>query len=311
MVIIFGAGGFVGYHLLCRLLQERRGDVLAVDRRAPEDAHRQLIAISSGTIEWAVSDELSSLQKEIDKAEALVCLAGATSVDAALAAPIESTKENLDIAISIGNVLLNCRKKLRAIYMSSDEVLGASNIPLAADAQLLPTQPYAASKAAAEIILHNWRDVYNLHLLTLRSCNLVGSHQRKPKLIPTATCSLARDEPVPVHGSGEQRREWLGVEDLCEAIMCLLLGDCPAGVYQAASGHHLSVNEVVRMVAEEMGLELSVKFVADRQVQDENYCMNADTLIKVGWRPKLNVDDDIRRAIRWYARVASGKNDGK
>lgn len=180
--------------------------------------------------------------------------------------------------------------------MSSDEVLGDSSVPLSEDAPLNPTQPYAASKAAAEIVLHNYRDVYKLNIVTIRSCNLVGAFQKKPKLIPTAVEALLENCPVPIQGDGKQFREWMAVEDLCRAIILLLQNEVTSQVYQATSGVRISVNDVVRIVAEKLRIDLETKQVPDRLVQDRSYAMKSARLNSLGWYPVSAPQGAIERA---------------
>jgi dTDP-glucose 4,6-dehydratase len=187
------------------------------------------------------------------------------------------------------------------VYVSSDEVLGEAFVALPESAPLRPTQPYAASKAAAEIILHCHRDVYGLSLVTLRSCNLVGPGQREPKLIPVAVRALLEGNPVPIHGSGEQLREWLAVEDFSTAILMLMDPSVPAGVYQASSGVHLSVFQVVECVARELKTPPSAVHVTDRMVQDGCYAMSAARLHGLGWRPQHDPIKAIGAAARALA----------
>jgi dTDP-glucose 4,6-dehydratase len=186
--------------------------------------------------------------------------------------------------------------------MSSDEVLGESFEPLSENMPLNPTQPYAVSKASAEMILHNYRDIYNLNIVTLRSCNLVGPGQKKPKLIPSTVHSLLENQPVNIHGDGTQLREWMDVEDLCHAIMLLLQNDVPPRTYQATSGVKISVNEVVGIVADRLGTSLRIKHIADRLVQDRSYAMQPNQLNSMGWHISSDPRDAIKRAASSIAK---------
>jgi dTDP-glucose 4,6-dehydratase len=221
----------------------------------------------------------------LPEVETAVVLAGQTDVDEALDHPVRAFEPNVQIAIDAGE-WLRTNRQVRLIYLSSDEVLGEASVPLSERAPHRPTQPYAASKAAAETVLHCFRDTFALDVVTLRACNLVGGNQRARKLIPTAVWHLAQDREVPVHGSGACVREWLAVEDLCDAIALVVQHKLPTGIYHCSSGVRLTVLEVIELVARALGTKARWRHVADRMVNDRTYAMDASRLRSYGWAPR-------------------------
>src|SRR3982751_2655637 len=197
--LITGASGFVSQTLLPMLLECGVDEFFLVDRRAiPQFLTSSLR--KDAVVHEFVSDRIPDTTA-VAAVELAICLAGTTSVDAALNEPAPAMKGNTELAIDLAEWSWRTNRDRRVVYMSSDEVLGPSSKPLAEDAPMKPSQPYAASKAAAEFILHNYRDVYGINLVTLRSCNLVGAGQREPKLLPVCVRSILSKEPVPIHGS--------------------------------------------------------------------------------------------------------------
>ncbi|HEX6452227.1 MAG TPA: NAD-dependent epimerase/dehydratase family protein [Trebonia sp.] len=174
--------------------------------------------------------------------------------------------------------------------------MGASNIRLGEGAPLAPTQPYAASKAAAEMALRCYGQSYGLELVVIRSCNLVGGRQRARKLIPTAVQNLAAGLPVPIFGDGFHRREYLAVEDLCEVLCQALTLNLPAGVYNCTSGIALQTTEVVDLIAKALGVKSVSARVRDRLVHDRYYAMDASKLNAHGWKPTVSPADAIAGA---------------
>jgi dTDP-glucose 4,6-dehydratase len=291
-LVIYGAAGFVGSILL-------RGAKL------PADA---LTLVDQAPVRPAVLDRLSQAGIPIDvfrspsltriaadNADVLLVLAGQTNVDEALTNPALAFEANMKIAIEAAEWWRK-RAGLRLVYLSSDEVLGPSEVPLDEEAPLRPTQPYAASKAAAEIALRCFSESYDLELVIVRSCNLVGGEQRARKLIPTAVENLASGLPVPIFGDGLHRREYLAVEDLCEVISTAVAGGLPAGVYNCSSGTSLQTIEVVNIVAKSLGIEPTIAYVKDRLVHDRCYSMDASKLKQYGWKPKTSATDAIAAA---------------
>jgi dTDP-glucose 4,6-dehydratase len=291
-LVIYGAAGFVASALL-------RGPRLPADTLTLVDQEAIRPAVLDGLSHVAVSVHVvrsSSLTGiAADDADVLLVLAGQTDVDQALADPALAFEANMGIATEAAEWWRR-HAGLRLVYLSSDEVLGPSEIPLDEEAPLRPTQPYAASKAAAEIALRCFSESYGLELVIVRSCNLVGGRQRARKLIPTAVENLASGLPVPIFGDGLHRREYLAVEDLCEVISQAVAGSLPAGVYNCTSATSLQTIEVVNIVAESLGVEPALAHVQDRLVHDRCYSMDASKLNEHGWKPKAPPADAIAAA---------------
>ncbi|HEX2079334.1 MAG TPA: NAD-dependent epimerase/dehydratase family protein [Longimicrobium sp.] len=301
-VLVQGSAGFVASYLIPQLARNEVEHVTCVDPKPPR----------FGKADWPRQCEFIPVDRLRDVPGEdfglVISLAGVTDVDYALQRPASAFNGNLGIAIDLAEWLRTTAPTARCIYVSTDEVLGVTETPLTEDAFTKPTQPYAASKAAAEMILHNYRDVYDLDIVTLRSCNLIGGRQRAVKLIPVAVQHLALSLPVPIYGTGLQRREWMSVEDLCSAILLLCDRGAKKGIYHAATGVHLSVVEVVQHVADAVGVPLKMCGVADRLVHDACYAMSSDRLRALGWEPRVDPRDAIAAAAReMYAEAKEGR----
>ncbi|HEX6746950.1 MAG TPA: NAD-dependent epimerase/dehydratase family protein [Longimicrobium sp.] len=305
-VMVHGASGFVAASLLPLLARRSVATISLVDRKPPSPRVIARLREAGSRPHVIVAGSLRNLRVPAAP-DVVISLAGITDVDQALDRPAEALAGNVGIAIDLAEWVRRTVPAARLIYMSSDEVLGESTEPLPPDAPLRPTQPYAVSKAAAELVLHNYRDVYGLDVVTLRSCNLVGGRQRARKLIPVAVYNLVHRLPVPVYGDGAQLREWMAVGDVCDAIWALVGRDAPAGVYQASTGVRLSVTDVVTHVASAIGLPLVTRPVADRRVHDRSYSMCSARLREHGWHPRRDPVEAIRKAARDLVPVARAR----
>jgi dTDP-glucose 4,6-dehydratase len=306
-MLFYGAAGFVGTALAGRIGQQCEREVVLVDQRSvPAGLLTQLASDGVRTVVHRATS--LRMLPVLDDVRLAVVLAGQTDVDEALAHPVRAFERNIQIAIDVGE-WLRTNPFVKLVYLSSDEVLGPSFMPLGEAAPPRPTQPYAASKAAAEVVLHNYRDTYGLNVVTVRSCNLIGGHQRARKLIPTAVTYLTRGKPVPVFGSGAHVREWLDVEDLCDAIALILRRPDAAGIYHCSSGVRLTVLEVIRLVAGALGVEPRWQHVSDRLVHDSSYAMDCSRVRKLGWSPRCDVAESIKRAaVAIAGAIAAGDN---
>ena len=298
-LVVYGAGGFVGSTFLSGHALPRCPLTL-VD--AEDVGQSVLNTLSRAGLPVRVFRSPSLTDVPGDDARVLLVLAGQTDVDQALADPALAFGANMAIAMEAAEWWRR-HPWVRLVYLSSDEVLGVSSVPLAEDAPLRPTQPYAASKAAAEMALRCYSESYGLGLVVIRSCNLVGHRQRARKLIPVAVRHLAAVLPVPVFGDGAHRREYLAVEDLCEVIAQAVTGALPPGIYHATSGVALRTLEVVEIVAEALGVEPASAQAHDRLVHDRSYAMDASKLAAHGWKPQIPPADAIVAAAAGMKRA--------
>ncbi len=172
-MLIYGAAGFVGTALGSQLTRYQADRVILVDQRPVPDPVCRRLEENGISVIVRHASALRDLDLPRDINEVVV-LAGQTDVDEALADPYRAFEQNIQIAVEVGEWLRNWPQS-KLFYLSSDEVLGESSVPLAENAMYRPTQPYAASKAAAEMVLHCYRDTYSLNVVTIRACNLLVS----------------------------------------------------------------------------------------------------------------------------------------
>lgn len=290
---ILGASGFVGSTLLTTS-HAPVPHLTLIDPVQPDPAVLLEIRRRHGCVDVRRGQTLRA-DADPGNVDILLVLAGKTDVDEALADPAAAFTANAAIAVEVGEWWRR-HPATQVIYLSSDEVLGASNRPLNENNPYRPTQPYAASKAAAEMTLRCYSDTYGLDLVVIRSCNLVGGRQRARKLIPIAVLSLSAGQPVPIFGTGLQVREYLAVEDLCNVLWMAIDGGLPSGIYNCTSAINFTVIQVVDVIAAALGVHPSRVHVADRLVQDQAYAMDSSLLRSFGWKPKIPPTQAMTRA---------------
>jgi dTDP-glucose 4,6-dehydratase len=297
-MLIHGAGGFVGGAFIDSLSKADADELILTDIRP--------VAHWVKRNAWPMEVKITAVQTgrlcgtDLPGVDVVVALAGQTNVDEGLRDPHKSFTTNVDIAADVAWWSFQ-HPGTRLIYLSSDETLGASFVALSEQARLAPTQPYAASKSAAETIIKCYRDTYGVDFIIVRSCNLVGMQLGVHKLIPTAVECLRSGRPVPVHGDGNYIREWLAVEDLCAALRLIALPGLDRAVYHCSSGIHLTVTEIIKLVAEGLGVPPKWRHVTDRLVNDRCYSMDSSRLRAQGWSPKYDVREAIRAAAKRLA----------
>lgn len=197
-----------------------------------------------------------------------------------------------------------CRKRgvMKFVQVSSDEVYGTLNEGTAAETYpLCPRNPYSASKAGGDLMALAYFHTHNLPIVITRGCNTYGPYQYPEKFIPLLITNAIDDLPLPIYGDGLQVRDWLFVEDHCEAIEIVIERGVPGEVYNIAANQEMRNIEVARFILRLLGKpEGLIKYVADRPGHDRRYAMDATKLRSLGWMPKHGFDEGLKITVDWY-----------
>jgi dTDP-glucose 4,6-dehydratase len=193
----------------------------------------------------------------------------------------------------------------RFLQVSTDEVYGS--VPAGRSAESAPVQPsspYAASKAAADAFVQAYATTYGVPVTITRCCNNYGPYQFPEKLIPLFVTNAIDDRALPLYGDGLQVRDWIHVEDHCDALWHLLGHEEARGAVYNVSAHEERTNrEVTDVILRALARPASlVRSVRDRPGHDRRYALDASRLLDTGWRPRWRFEDGIRATIDWYRR---------
>ncbi|OCK75062.1 dTDP-D-glucose 4,6-dehydratase [Lepidopterella palustris CBS 459.81] len=201
----------------------------------------------------------------------------------------------------------------RFIHISTDEVYG--DVPMDADdlsetSLLAPTNPYSASKAAAEMMVNAYRKSFKLPVITVRSNNVYGPHQFPEKIIPKFILLLQRRSKLVVHGDGTPTRRYLYAGDIVDALDTIFHKGVIGQIYNIASKDEISNIDLCHQLLEIFGLphstpeELSlwVRHTEDRPFNDHRYATDGTKLAALGWYPKTTFEDGLRVTVEWYRR---------
>lgn len=199
-----------------------------------------------------------------------------------------------------------CRKAgvKRFVHVSTDEVYGSLG-PEGAFSEtspLQPTSPYAASKAASDVLVLSAVKTHRFPAIVTRCTNNYGPYQFPEKFIPLMISQALCGEPLPVYGDGKNVRDWIHVEDHCRALDLILRRGVEGEVYNVGGGSELENIVVARKILHLLGRpESSLKFVADRPAHDRRYALDCTKLKNsLGWEPSWKFEDGLTDTIRWY-----------
>ncbi len=198
-------------------------------------------------------------------------------------------------------------KVRRFIQISTDEVYGSLATGAADEnANLLPNSPYSASKAAADLLVRAWRETYHYPAILVRSTNNFGPYQFPEKVIPLFVTNLLEGKKVPLYGNGENRRDWIYVEDNCRAIELVFDKGQEGEIYNIGGGNEKSNIELTRCILSLMnkGLEM-IQPVTDRPGHDFRYSVDTSKLEKLGFKSKWSFENALKTTIDWYKNNAS------
>jgi len=191
----------------------------------------------------------------------------------------------------------------RFIQVSTDEVYGSiQNGKFTEKSPLSTNSPYAASKAAADLLCHAYWKTYQLPVIITRCSNNLGPFQFPEKLIPLAITKAWENKPIPIYGDGLNVRDWIYVADHCRALNLAIQRGKPGEIYNVAANQEKMNLELIHQLLDIMGKPRSlVSFVADRPGHDRRYALDAGKITQaLGWKPFYSFEQALAATVDWY-----------
>jgi dTDP-glucose 4,6-dehydratase len=318
-LLVTGGAGFIGSELVRRLMKRRDGTRVTVLDKLTYAGNRANLAEVEADTEQAsrfafvrgdIADPevVGPLVRDTD---AVVNVAAETHVDRSILDPEAFLRTGV---IGVHVLLEAVRHEAaraaageraappRFLQVSTDEVYGdvAEGRSIEADT-LAPRSPYAAAKAAGELLVRAYHVTYGLDVVITRGSNTYGPYQHPEKLVPLFTISAFAGEPLPMYGDGLQVRDWLHVADHASAIEHVLRHGEPGDAYNVPGGTELTNREVIGRLLAATGRDWSlVRSVPDRPGHDRRYAMDGAKLAALGWQPRVGLDEGISATVTWY-----------
>jgi dTDP-glucose 4,6-dehydratase len=303
-ILVTGGAGFIGSNFVRYVLDATEHAVVTLDNLTYAGSRSNLDGVMDdpnhdfveGDIrDW---DLVASLLEDV---EAVVNFAAESHVDRSIAdaepfvsTNVQGTQTLLDAAIDAN---LD-----RFLQVSTDEVYGEIlEGVFAEDDCLNPRNPYAASKAAADLLVASYETTYGLPTLVTRTCNNFGPRQHSEKLIPKLVRNAAAGEPLPLFGDGSNVREWIYVDDNCRAIELVLREGIVGEIYNVGTGEERTNLEVARAILDAVGAsEELIEFVDDRPGHDRRYALDSSKIDELGWEPAVSFEDGLERTVGYF-----------
>ena len=314
-IIVTGGLGFIGSNLI-KLLIEKKFSVINIDKVTYSsnfyNTKEFLLSSNYKFIKCDLNNK-SKLNKIIFKYKPICIfnLAAETHVDRSIDGPESFIKSNI---VGVFNLLEIFRKyskknkKTRLIHISTDEVYGDilrgrsnENFPYK------PSSPYAASKAASDHLVSSYVRTYKIPAIITNCSNNYGPKQHPEKLIPKLIYNIINNKSLPIYGNGKNSREWIYVEDHCEALLKVFQKGKIGEFYNIGSNKNLNNLEICKFlikIAKEnikVGKNVKIEFVKDRPGHDIRYALDSGKILaKLGWKTKMNFTMGLKKTFLWY-----------
>ena len=303
-ILITGIAGFIASNLVCHLVKKYPNYFfLGIDKISYCSSIKNFEEIKDYENFEFVKADFTNLEfmdylfreYEIDT---VLHLGAYTHVDMSFGNSIIYTQNNV-----VGtHVLLETAKKYgikRFVHVSTDEVYGDSSTQSDEDSHLSPTNPYSSSKAAAEHIVKSYHHSFKLPIIITRGNNVYGPKQYPEKVIPKFILKLLNNEPLTIQGSGEQKRSFLYVDDVCRAFDLILHQGVIGEIYNIGTEIEYSILEVANKLNKHFGKN-SLEYIPDRDFNDQRYFISTQKLENLGWKQETFFEEGLQKTIDWY-----------
>ena len=327
MIIVTGGAGFIGSNFILRWLEKFDEDILNIDNLSYAADLNNLKDIehnlnySFKKLNIQNQDEITTLILE-SKPRAILNFAAESHVDRSIEGPenfinsnIVGTYSLLEASLQYWNSLGEKEKdNFRFFHISTDEVFGSLNMSdekSTEESPYRPNSPYSASKAASDHLVRAWHHTFELPTLISNCTNNYGPHQHQEKLIPLIITNALENKNLPIYGDGKNIRDWLYVEDHCEAIIKILEDGKPGETYNIGGNCEKNNLEVVSEICKILdsikpkedgsSYKEQIEFVKDRPGHDFRYSLNTSKIKKdFNWKPKESFSSGLEKTVQWY-----------
>ncbi len=327
MILVTGGAGFIGGNFVLRAMAEKNVNLVNLDCLTYAGNLQTLKSISEEPNYRFYQGDIGNralVAQILEKYQprAVINFAAESHVDRSIHGPGEFIHTNIVGTFNLLESVRTYYEKLgdgqknmfRFLHVSTDEVYGTldqTDPPFAESNPYEPNSPYAASKAASDHLVRAWFHTYGLPVLTTNCSNNYGPYQFPEKLIPLVIHNALKGKPLPVYGDGKQIRDWLYVEDHCDAIRVVLERGRLGETYNIGGNNektNISVVETICRILDQLRPRADRKsyleqitFVKDRPGHDRRYVLNASKIAnELGWKPKETFESGIQKTVQWY-----------
>ncbi len=331
-ILVTGGSGFIGSNFILNWIKKSSEKIINVDKLTYAGNEENLENIKDNDQYVFIKSDINDCHNYKNEflnndIRAVINFAAESHVDRSISSPSKFMQTNiigtfnlLETSKKYWNDLSEKKKKnFRFVHVSTDEVYGSLSLdeqPFTENNKYKPNSPYSASKASSDHLVRVYNKTYNFPTLITNCSNNYGPFQYPEKLIPLVINNAIREKPLPIYGDGKQIRDWLYVEDHCNAIIEVLNNGFPFEVYNIGGNNEIQNIDIAIIICEKLDIlkrrdngksykEL-ISFVKDRPGHDTRYAINNAKIKKeLNWSPNEDFKSGISRTIDWYLKNQS------
>jgi dTDP-glucose 4,6-dehydratase len=311
-IIITGGLGFIGSNLI-NILSKKKYFIINIDKITYASNFKNITnSIKNYKFYKQDINNQNFVKKILEKynPSLIFNVAAETHVDRSIDSPKQFIDSNIYGVFNLLEAIKKYKKKIKLIHVSTDEVYGdiKRNKKSKENDSYNPSSPYAASKASGDLLIKSYIRTYKIPAIITNCCNNYGPNQYPEKLIPTIIYKIINKKPIPIYGNGKNIREWIHVEDHCNALIKISKKGVLGENYNIGSSIELNNVDITKKIIssfKEIDINLANKakfiFVKDRPGHDQRYSLNSSKIKNnLKWSCKYNFDEGIKKTIVWY-----------
>ena len=305
-ILVTGGLGFIGSNFILHLIQNHTDiKIINIDAEVLGSNKKNLSNLKNKNYKYFKGNITNKklLEKLIPRVDSVINFAAESHVDRSISDSEPFLKSNILGVYSILDIIRKNSKNTKFLQISTDEVFGSKSKGSAKEEDIFhPSNPYSASKASAELIIESYLKTYDLDIMITRCTNNFGPRQFPEKLIPKTIIRSIKNLKIPIYGTGKNIRDWLYVEDHCNAISKVLLNGKSGESYNISGNNLLSNIQLVKKILKNLDKsEELIDYVIDRPGHDLRYSLDSSKIRhKLGWKPEQKFDESLSETVDWY-----------
>lgn len=300
-ILVTGAAGFIGSNYVRTLLESTAATITSVDAltyagdRSNLPDHDRLRFVEGDITDRELVTEL------VADADQIVNFAAESHVDRSIDGASSFVQSNVEGVATLLDACVDHGID-QFVQISTDEVYGEiATGKFKEGDKLTPRNPYAATKAGADLLAQSYHVTHDVPVVITRSSNNYGPRQHTEKLIPKLIRRAANGDSLPIYGDGSNVREWTYVTDNCRAVDQVRRSGAPGTIYNIGAGDERTNLEVAQAVCDAVGADRDlIEFVEDRPGHDQRYALDTTRVAELGWSPSVSFSEGLERTIEFY-----------
>ena len=312
-IIVTGGSGFIGSNLV-KFLLKKKYFVINIDslKYSANPYNTKNLNKNKNYVFFKL--DLNNKNKIVKilkkyKPEGIFNLAAETHVDRSIDNPYNFIHSNILGTYNLLESILKYKKKIKLVHISTDEVYGDVLVGRSDEEYpYKPSSPYSSSKASSDHLVRAYIRTYKIPAIISNCCNNYGPNQFPEKLIPKLIFNIINDKPLPIYGKGKNSREWMHVQDHCEALLMIYIKGKIGESYNIGSGVNIKNIDIAKKLlriakkkSSKISEKVKIKFIKDRPGHDFRYALNNKKILKkLGWKTKISLHDGLLQTFNWY-----------